>query len=196
MEAGDEDEGDATDDMMGDIEAGDDEEGEAEDEGEPADKGDIMDLKDAIADLEAAFKEYADGDEGAEEPEMDDMEAVQPEFESEENDLETVREYVEKVDGHGAEKKGKAETADNTSSPVAGSNDMGGTTANIAKGGEGGGSETGLTGKPQQMNTKNINTVGGSKESERMSKDGSGHGAEKKGAGEGSADATSVIGSK
>jgi len=196
MEADDEDEGDATDDMMGDVEEPEGE--ESEDDGEPADKGDIMDLKDAIADLEAAFKEYADGEEGAEEPEMDDMEAIQPEFESEEGaeDLETVREYVEKVDGHGAEKKGKAETADNKASPVAKPNNMGGTTANIAKGGEGGGSETGLTGKAKDMNIGHINKVGGSKESERMSKDGSGHGAEKKGAGEGSADATSVIGSK
>jgi hypothetical protein len=199
MEADDE-----TDDLEGDLEMGDeeeeegDEEAEEGDEDEEATKGDIMDLKTAIEDLEAAFKEYADGEEG--EGDMDDMDMkmgddFSPEMD-EVGDLATVREYVEKVDGHGAEKKGKAETADNTSSPVAGSNDMGGTTSNIAKGGEGGGSETGLTGKPQQMNTKNINTVGGSKESERMSKDGKGHGAEKSGAGEGAADATSVIGSK
>jgi len=150
-EGDDEDAPDATDDMMGDVEDG--EEGE-EGGDEPATKDDVMDLKDAIDDLEAAFKEYTDSEAPADEPEMDDMEAIQPELEaSEEGDLETVREYVEKVDGHGAEKKGKAETADNTASPVAGANDMGGTTANIAKGGEGGGSETGLTGKAKDMNT-------------------------------------------
>lgn len=197
MEADDE-----TDDLEGELEMGDEEEEGDEDEAEEGDedeeatKGDIMDLKTAIEDLEAAFKEYAAGEEGEE----DDMDMkmgddFSPEMETV-DDLATVREYVEKVDGHGAEKKGKAETADNTSSPVAGSNDMGGTTANIAKGGEGGGSETGLTGKPTDMNTRNINKVGGSKESERMSKDGKGHGAEKSGAGEGAADATSVIGSK
>ena len=198
------DEPDATDAMMGDVEDGEDDEEEGEDDmeggDEPATKDDVMDLKSAIDELEDAFKAYADGeDEGDMEPEMDDMEAIQqPEFESEEGaeDLETVREYVEKVDGHGAEKKGKAETADNKASPVAKPNNMGGTTANMTKGGEGGGSETGLTGKPKDMNTKNINKVGGSNDGERMSTNGAGHGAEKKGAGEGSADATSIIGSK
>lgn len=191
---------DATDAFTDDAEEGDEEEGDMEGGDEPATKDDVMDLKDAIDELENAFKEYADGeDKGMEDPEMDDMEAIQqPEFESEEGaeDLETVREYVEKVDGHGAEKKGKAETADNKASPVAKPNNMGGTTANMTKGGEGGGSETGLTGKAKDMNTKNINKVGGSKDGERMSNNGAGHGAEKSGAGENSADATSIIGSK
>jgi hypothetical protein len=58
---------------------------------------------------------------------------------------ESIREYVEKVsDGHGAEKGGQGEghevgkggsTSVNKQSLVAGKNDMGGTTANIAKGG-------------------------------------------------------------
>ena len=191
---------DATDAFKDDAEEGDEDEGDMEGGDEPATKDDVMDLKDAIDELENAFKEYADGeDNGMEDPEMDDMEAIQqPEFESEEGaeDLETVREYVEKVDGHGAEKKGKAETADNKASPVAKPNKMGGTTANMTKGGEGGGSETGLTGKVKDMNTKNINKVGGSKDGERMSNNGAGHGAEKSGAGENSADATSIIGSK
>ena len=191
---------DATDAFKDDAEEGDEDEGDMEGGDEPATKDDVMDLKDAIDELENAFKEYADGeDNGMEDPEMDDMEAIQqPEFESEEGaeDLETVREYVEKVDGHGAEKKGKAETADNKASPVAKPNNMGGTTANMTKGGEGGGSETGLTGKVKDMNTKNITKVGGSKDGERMSNNGAGHGAEKSGAGENSADATSIIGSK
>ena len=193
---------DATDAMASDIEDGDEDEGDDMEGGdEPATKDDVMDLKDAIDELENAFKEYADGEEGGmEEPEMDDMEAIQqPEFESDEGaeDLETVREYANDVkDGHGAEKAGKAETADNKASPVAKPNNMGGTTANMTKGGEGGGSETGLTGKVKDMNTKNINKVGGSKDGERMSNNGAGHGAEKSGAGENSADATSIIGSK
>jgi len=202
VEEGDDEDPDATDAFMKGIEGdeeGDEDDDESEEGGdEPATKDDVMDLAQQIEDLEAAFKEYAAGEDG--EPGAEDemeMDSFAPEFESEESDdLETVREYVEKVDGHGAEKKGKAESADNTSSPVASSNDMGGTTANMTKGGEGGGSETGLTGKPKDMNTKNINKVGGSKDSERMSKNGAGHGAERKGTGEGSADASSIIGSK
>lgn len=59
--------------------------------------------------------------------------------------VESIREYVEKVtDGHGAEKAGAGEgqevgkggsVAVNKNTLVAGKNDMGGTTANIAKGG-------------------------------------------------------------
>lgn len=61
------------------------------------------------------------------------------------SEAERIREYVEKVsDGHGAEKSGAAEggevgkggsTAVNKQSIVAGKNDMGGTVANITKGG-------------------------------------------------------------
>ena len=206
---GDDEEGDATAMFAKDAEEGEEgEEGEEDDDmeggDEPATKDDVMDLKTAIDELEDAFKAYTDGEEDEMEPEMepemDDMEAIQqPEFEADEGaeDLETVREYANDVkDGHGAEKAGKAETADNKASPVAKPNNMGGTTANMTKGGEGGGSETGLTGKPKDMNTKNINKVGGSSDNERMSANGSGHGAEKSGAGEGSADATSIIGSK
>lgn len=200
---------DETDDFMGDVEADDEEDEEGSDEedeegsDEPATKDDVMDLRDAIDDLEAAFREYTAGEEGeeGEEGEMDmdmDMDMDEPKMDAFDPvaDLETVREYVEKVDGHGAEKKGKAENADNKHSPVAGKNDMGGTTANIAKGGEGGGKADGFTGKPKDMNTGNINVVGGTKTSSMMSKNGKGHGAEKSGTGEGSTDSTSIIGSK
>lgn len=199
---------DETDDFMADVddegeEDEEGEEGEEDEEGsdEPATQADVMDLKDAIDQLEAAFREYADGEEGEgdEEGDMDmDMDMDEPKMDAFDPvaDLETVREYVEKVDGHGAEKKGKAEAADNTHSPVAGKNDMGGTTSNIAKGGEGGGKADGFTGKPKDMNTGNINVVGGTKTSSMMSKNGKGHGAEKAGTGEGSTDATSIIGSK
>ena len=135
---------DATDAFKDDAEEGDEDEGDMEGGDEPATKDDVMDLKDAIDELENAFKEYADGeDNGMEDPEMDDMEAIQqPEFESEEGaeDLETVREYVEKVaapsnktEGGEVGKGGSANV--NKASTVAGKNDMGGSSANIAKGG-------------------------------------------------------------
>ena len=61
---------------------------------------------------------------------------------------------------------------------------MGGTSANIVKGGEESGKNTGgladIT--PKDMNTKNVNTPG-SKNATKMSNE-KGHGAEKKGAAE------------
>jgi len=97
-------------------------------------------------------------------------------------ELATMREYVEKVaGGHGAEKKGGAESADNKKSPVAGKNDMGGTAANIAKGGEESGKNDGgladIT--PKEDNAGNVNTPG-SKNATKMDST-KGHGAEKAG---------------
>jgi len=116
----------------------------------------------------------------------------------------TVREYVEKVPaGHGAEKKGAAEKADNTKSSVAGKNDMGGTTANILSSKEDSPSYAGAGGtikgngltkqKPQDMNTGNVNVVGGTNAKAFYSKNSQGHGAEKKGTAESGVDATSII---
>ena len=123
-----------------------------------------------------------------------DAEEEQGEFDGEEEkeafepELETVREYVEKVPaGHGAEKKGAAEKADNTTSTVAGKNDMGGTTANIAKAQEDNsskGTAGGLAGnKAKEDNAGNVNVPGG-KAADSLKKETSGHGAEKKGAAE------------
>ncbi len=164
--------GDATDDLEAELDA-DSEEGEKEPE-------ELFQDLDAIVDeLQAKF-DAMKGDEG--DMDMGD-EPMKDEFE-----LETVREYVEKVPaGHGAEKKGSGEHADNTKSTVAGKNDMGGTTANILSS-KGEGSDKGTAGglsnnKPQDMKTGNINVPGG-KAGNAFSKKEPGHGAEKKGSAE------------
>ncbi len=209
---------DETGDLLGDIEAkkggeegdeeGGEEGGEEGDDDEPATKGDLRDIVD---ELEAAFAKYAGGDAHAE-PDADnfggpsdaDADNLPGMMKDDLSDLETVREYVEKVSaGHGAEKKGAGEKADNTKSTVAGKNDMGGTTANIlsskedsvAFAGAGGTIKgTGLTKqKPQDMSTGNVNVVGGTNTKSFYSKDGKGHGAEKKGTAESGVDATSII---
>ena len=127
---------------------------------------------------------------GGEEGDMDDMDdEMKDDF-----DLETVREYVEKVPaGHGAEKKGAAEQADNKKSTIDNmKNDMGGTTANILSSKEDAGTMAGqgelkgsglLKGKPQEENAGNINVPGG-KAGGAFSTKQPGHGAEKKGAAE------------
>lgn len=204
---------DQTDDFMKDVEAdgseeheagesdseeeaeheeGGEEEGEEEgDEDEPATKGDINSLADAVRQLEAELSQMMGGDEEGgmdtmgqpEELEIEDLDSMGQGF----GDLETVREYVEKVSaGHGAEKKGSGESNVNAKSVVAGKNDMGGTAANIVAGGEG--SEAGTTGgllapQTKDQNGGNVN-VPGSKNATKLSPVTKGHGAEKKGAGE------------
>ena len=131
-----------------------------------------------------------------------------PEEEGFEPQLATVREYVEKVStGHGAEKKGGAEgqlsgtgtqsdkPSVNTKSIVAGKNDMGGTASNIAQAQEDSGSVyaaqgqlkgTGLLkGTTQEENFGNVNVPGGNAGKTGFKKKEPGHGAEKKGQGEG-----------
>jgi hypothetical protein len=177
----------------GPEEEGPEEEGEG-DEDEPATKGDINSLADAVRQLEAELSQMMGGDEGgmdnmdgfnkSEELEIEDLDSMGQGF----GDLETVREYVEKVGaGHGAEKKGSSETAGTqTKSVVAKENNMGGTTANIVAGGEG--SEAGTKGGLLDPSTKDLNggnvNVPGSKTATKLSPVTKGHGAEKKGAGE------------
>jgi hypothetical protein len=75
---------------------------------------------------------------------------------------------------------------------------MGGTTANIAKGGESnkGGTQGGLLNpSTKDLNSGNVNTPG-SKSATKLSSVAKGHGAEKKGAGESGAATRSIIGSK
>jgi hypothetical protein len=209
---------DQTDNFMKDVEMSDDEEGEGEegpeegegeelgpeeegedeegDEDEPATKGDINSLADAVRQLEAELSQMMGGDEGgmggmddmdgfnkSEELEIEDLDSMGQGF----GDLETVREYVEKVGaGHGAEKKGSGESNVNAKSVVAGKNDMGGTAANIVGGGEG--SEAGTKGGLLDPSTKDLTSgnvnVPGSKTATKLSPVTKGHGAEKKGAGE------------
>jgi exosome complex component RRP41 len=176
--------GDAGDDLAGELDAG--EEGdEAGEEMEKDEEELFQDLESIVDELQAKFDELK----GMEEKEhADDGDTGEEEKEAFEPELETVREYVEKVPaGHGAEKKGAAEQADNTTSPVAGKNDMGGTTANIAKAQEDN-SDKGTAGgllnnKPQENNAGNINVPGGKAGNAFTTKE-PGHGAEKKGAAE------------
>jgi len=104
---------------------------------------------------------------------------------------EQMREYVEKVNAV------MGDNGDNTKSPVAGKNDMGGDAKNIATGGEGtGGSNTGLSGNnAKEDSAGNVNVPGG-KASKSLKSDSKGHGTEKKGKGEeGGTNTGSVIGS-
>ena len=99
---------------------------------------------------------------------------------------EEMREYVEKV---------SASMGDNgahTKSPVAGPNNMGGTAANIAAGGESKSEGTGA-GAPKEDNAGNVNVPGG-KASKSM-KSQPGHGAEKKGKPETADNKKSMMGS-
>ena len=151
---------DPTDDLTGELDA--EEEGEAEEGEEQL----FQDLEAIVDELQAKFDELkgVEGDEhgdefGSEEGEEGE-EGGNP-FAKEEgiNDLETVREYVEKV---GNPKHG--DNGANAKSIVAGKNDMGGTTANIAKGGEAKGEGTaGGLAKPttQLQDGGNVNVPGG-----------------------------------
>ena len=186
---------DPTDNLMGNL-AGEEDSEDEEDMDEPATKQDVVD---GFDELMSKFDELAAGLGGDhDEPDMDnmggpsDMDAdnmgmgMKDAFEPQ---MATVREYVEKVGaGHGAEKKGAAEQGGgNTKSTIDNmKNDMGGTTANIAKGGEGNdkGTAGGLAGnKAKEDNAGNINVPGGKAGSAFSTKQ-PGHGAEKKGASE------------
>ena len=203
--------GDKADDMMGDMEMGaDDEEGE----GDVEDR--VEDLEDALEELKAEFEKMMSGDDSEEaddemdmgdeegdeeaddEMDMGDEESEEESFQATITPLEskspmtageTMREYVEKV---------TAKMGDNgasTTSTVAKPNNMGGTSANIAKGATADtkGTAGGLaSNKPQAMNTKNVNVVG-AKGATKMSAQ-PGHGAEKSGKPETAANTKSTIG--
>lgn len=181
--------GDPTDDLAGELDA--DMGDEGDDEMGDKDPEELFQDLDAIVDeLQAKFDMMngdSDSDMGDEEGEEGE-EGGNPFAKEEDFDLETVREYVEKV---APAKMG--DDGANTKSIVAGKNDMGGTTANIAKGGTEAGVEANkgqlkgnglLKGTPKDMSTGNINVPGG-KAGNAFSKKEPGHGAEKKGEGEG-----------
>jgi hypothetical protein len=179
-------EADPTDDLASELDAGDDMGDEGDDDMEDKSEEELFQDLDAIVDeLQAKFDELKGSEEGDDDLEMGDEEEMKDDFE-----LETVREYVEKVPaGHGAEKKGAAEKADQKSSPVAGKNDMGGTAANIASAQEAKeaskGTAGGLAGnKTQDIKSGNVNVPGGKAGVGHLGKVSAGHGAEKKGAAE------------
>lgn len=122
-------------DDSGDLDAHEEEHGDVEDR--------VQDLEAALDELKAEFDALMAGEEaeeeampgihGDEEVAAEDMyEAEACDEESEDDDMEEsiVREYVEKVSA-----PSNTEGADNKTSIVAKKNDMGGTSANIVKGG-------------------------------------------------------------
>ncbi len=173
--------GDPTDDLESEL----DSEGDEEDLSDKEPEELFQDLDAIVDELQAKFDAMGGEMGGEEGGEMKD--AFDPE-------LETVREYVEKVPaGHGAEKKGAAEKADSTKSTIDNmKNDMGGTTANIlsskedsvtlANQGQLKGSGL-LKGTAKEDNAGNINVPGGKAGNAFNTKE-PGHGAEKKGAAE------------
>jgi hypothetical protein len=182
--------GDATDDFMGDIEAGDEEGDDMGGDGDIEDR--VVDLEDALDDLKMEFEKMMGGegddmgDMGDEEG-MDDMgggdmgdeEEVKDSFSLGDN---FMREYIEKVANpkHG-------DDGVNNKSIVAGKNDMGGTTANMVKGGQakGEGTKGGLADpSTKEENFGNINVPGGNAGKTAFKKKEPGHGAEKKGSGD------------
>jgi hypothetical protein len=190
IEADDEMGGDATDDLAGELDG---EEGDMDDmDDDMADKDPaelFQDLDSIVDELQAKFDAMnGDDDMGGDDMGgMGDDEEMKDEF-----DLATVREYVEKVPaGHGAEKKGAAESGAENNGLKFSKNDMGGTSANILSGRNGADSGTqGMTGdlkgsgllkgKPQLQDGGNINTPG-AKNGNAFSKKEPGHGAEKAG---------------
>ena len=181
-DAEDDSEDDAEDDEM-DTDAADDEFGGEEEEGGDMEDR-VMDLEDALEDLKAEFEQLLAGEEHEEENEpgvhgdgmpMHDIGADM----GGEDELEQMMEYVNKVSPpkHG-------DNGANTKSAVAGKNDMGGTSANIAKSfsTEKGGTQGGLL-KPTTtlQDGGNINKPGASAGKSAFKKKEPGHGAESKG---------------
>jgi hypothetical protein len=184
---------DETDDLLGDVEVDDEDEDDHHSDigGNDELESKVMDLEDAVEELEAKFAELKSGDDDMDDMDMDDMgdddsdmgdmgdeeDEVKDSFDAE---LATVREYVEKV---GAK---MGDNGANTKSIVAGKNDMGGTTANIVKGGtsDAGGTKGGLSApSTKEDNAGNVNVPGGKAGVKHLSKE-PGHGAEKKASGD------------
>jgi hypothetical protein len=209
-------EADPTDDLMGDVasdmdmgmDMGDDDMG-ADDMGMGDEGGDtesrIADLEDELEALKAEFEalmgnddegddmdidmdvdagdEEADDSEEADDDEGEEEMPFKAESKRQKTNSELMREYADKV---APAKMG--DNGANAKSIVAGKNDMGGTTANIAKAGTEAGVEANkgkLKGSAlsdqtaKDMNTKNVN-VPGAKAATKMTAQ-PGHGAEKKG---------------
>ena len=181
-DAEDDSEDDSEDDEM-DTDAADDEFGGEEEEGGDMEDR-VMDLEDALEDLKAEFEQLLAGEEAeeADHPGIHDMGGDDMGGMGDmdgEDELEQMMEYVNKVSPpkHG-------DNGANTKSAVAGKNDMGGTTANIAKSfsTEKGGTQGGLL-KPTTtlQDGGNINKPGASAGKSAFKKKEPGHGAESKG---------------
>jgi hypothetical protein len=180
-------------------------------EGEGSEEQRISDLESELEQLKSEFEalmadekdepghddmfgdEESDDEEGEE---ADDEEGDDEEADDEEGGEEFMREYVETVSaGHGADKKGKGEDGGTNTKSVGLQNPKGRPTTTASahnilggKGGEAGikGGEGLVGGQKGEFTKDHLNKPGGFK-GDAMKKNGAGHGAEKKGAGEGAA---------
>jgi hypothetical protein len=180
--------GDAGDDFIDDIDAEGGDEGDEEDMGGDDDIEDrVVDLEDALDELKAEFEalmgddmgDMGDDDMGDDDMGDDDMGDMDMDKMPEDA---FMREYVEKV---GNPKHG--DNGANTKSVMAKANNMGGTTANIVKGGESttGGTKGGLLNpSTKEENFGNVNVPGGNAGKTAFKKKEPGHGAEKKATGD------------
>ena len=225
VEADDEEADDAGDEEADDMDMGDEEEEGEEGEGDVEDR--VEDLEDALDDLKAEFEKMMAGDdEGDDEGEegdddmggdatddmmgdlgMDTEEAAEEDesFQATITPLESkaamsageqMREYVEKVSAT------MGDNGANNKSAVAKPNNMGGTSANIAKSAVASDPEAGAGStvkgnalsdtSAKDMNTKNINVPGG--KAAKAGKTEPGHGADKKGKPETADNKRSVVG--
>jgi hypothetical protein len=177
--------GDPTDDLENELGDKDDEDMS---EKEPEEL--FQDLDAIVDELQAKFDELK-GDDMGDMGDMGDDEKMKDDF-----DLATVREYVEKV---APAKMG--DNGVNNKSIVAGKNDMGGTTANILNTKEDAATfanQGQLKGNGLAKGTAKVDDAGninvpGAKNGNAFSKKEPGHGAEKKGAAEGSTDGQSLF---
>ena len=179
--------GDAGDDFVDDIDAEGGDEGDEEGMGGEGDIEDrVVDLEDALDDLRAEFEALMGDEEGGDMGGMGDMGGDMGGMDDmggeEELEDSFMREYVEKV---GNPKHG--DNGANTKSVMAKANNMGGTTANIVKGGESttGGTKGGLLNpSTKEENFGNVNVPGGNAGKTAFKKKEPGHGAEKKATGD------------
>lgn len=183
-EEGEEEDSEGGDDFGGEEEGGEEGEGDIEDR--------VMDLEDALEDLKAEFEALLSQEEEEGNHDMDAIDAADGDMgdefggdfggEEEVDEFAGLMEYTIKVP---TAKMG--DNGQNTKSAVAGKNDMGGTTANIAQGHEekAGGTKGGLLNpSTKEENFGNINVPGGKAGKTAFTKKEPGHGAEKKGAAE------------
>ena len=147
-------------DDTGDVEMSTDAD-EMSDEGDVEDR--VMDLESALDELRAEFdelmaheEEEGEMDSDAEAEEGDDEESIPDAHQDQSNAVDVMREYVEKV-----ATPANTDQATNKTSVVAKKNDMGGTTANIARGGVA--ASGGKVKSPQEIDVakRNVNKPGG-----------------------------------
>jgi len=186
-----------------DMDMGDEEGEEGGEDGAIEDR--VMDLEDALEDLKAEFEQLMAGEEGEDHGDMgmDDMGGdmgMDEPAPGGDDELSGLMEYVNKVGGATYNTFGKmGDNGQNTKSIVAGKNDMGGTTANIAKSfsTEKGGTQGGLANPKAGDLTSGLGTIHNRKDSNAgktaFKKKEPGHGAEKKGAGEKADNTTSML---